>query len=75
MRNTFAPPTPAIKWATNVVVDEDFTDLAIGLSAGFKAVSIRGFVAEVYLGIGRDLLGNSDLELVTRGGISLGYRF
>ena len=55
--------------------DEDFTDLAIGLSAGFKAVSIRGFVAEVYLGIGRDLLGNSDLELVTRGGISLGYRF
>ena len=55
--------------------DEDFTDLAIGLSAGFKAVSKRGFVAEVYLGVGRDLLGNSDLEIVSRGGISLGFRF
>ncbi len=56
-------------------VDEDFTDLAFGLSAGFKAVSRRGFVAEIYLGIGRDLLGSSELELVSRGGISLGYRF
>jgi hypothetical protein len=56
-------------------VEEDFTDLAIGISAGFKAVSKRGFVAEIYLGIGRDLLGSSDLELVSRGGISLGYRF
>ena len=55
--------------------EEDFTDLAIGISAGFKAVSKRGFVAEIYLGIGRDLLGSSDLELVSRGGISLGYRF
>ncbi|WP_282069258.1 DUF3575 domain-containing protein [Olleya namhaensis] len=55
--------------------DENYTDLAIGLSTGFKAVSKRGFVAEVYLGIGRDLLGNSDIEVVGRGGISLGYRF
>ena len=55
--------------------EEDFTDFAIGVSAGFKAVSKRGFVAEIYLGIGRDLLGNSDLELVSRGGIALGYRF
>lgn len=57
------------------LIDEDFTDFAIGLSAGFKAVSKRGFVAELYLGIGRDLFGNSDLELVSRGGIALGYRF
>ena len=55
--------------------DETYTDLAIGLSTGFKAVSNRGFVAEIYLGIGRDLLGNSDIEVVGRGGISLGYRF
>ena len=56
-------------------VEEKYTDLAIGISAGFKAVSRRGFVAEIYLGIGRDLLGNTDEEIVGRGGISLGYRF
>lgn len=55
--------------------EETYTDLAIGLSLGFKAVSTRGFVAEIYLGLGRDLLGNSDIEVVGRGGISLGYRF
>jgi hypothetical protein len=38
-------------------------------------VSKRGFVAEIYAGIGRDLFGNSDIEIVSRGGISLGYRF
>jgi len=55
--------------------EENYTDLAVGISAGFKAVSRRGFVAEIYAGIGRDLLGNSDLEVVGRGGISLGFRF
>lgn len=55
--------------------NEDYTDFAIGISAGGKFVTKRGFIAEVYLGIGRDLLGNSDLEVVGRGGISLGYRF
>ncbi len=54
---------------------EDYTDFAIGISAGGKFVTRRGFTAEVYLGIGRDLLGNSDIEIVGRGGISIGYRF
>ena len=54
---------------------EDYTDFAIGISAGGKFVTKRGFIAEVYLGIGRDLLGNSDIEIVGRGGISIGYRF
>jgi len=52
-----------------------FTDFAVGVSVGGKFVTKRGFIAEVYLGIGRDLLGNSDIEVVGRGGISLGYRF
>ena len=55
--------------------DRDYTDFAVGISAGGKFVTKRGFIAEVYLGIGRDLLGNSDIEIVGRGGISLGYRF
>jgi hypothetical protein len=52
-----------------------YTDLAIGVSAGAKFVTNRGFIAEIYLGIGRDMLGQSEIEVVGRGGIALGYRF
>ncbi len=57
------------------IVQEKYTDFAIGVSIGTKIVSKRGFVAEIYGGIGRDLLDKSGLEVVGRGGISLGYRF
>lgn len=56
-------------------VEEKYTDFAVGISAGAKFVTKRGFIAEIYLGIGRDLLGNSDIEVVGRGGIAIGYRF
>lgn len=55
--------------------DEKYTDFAVGISAGYKIISKRGFAAEIYLGIGRDLLDKSDLEVVGRGGLSIGYRF
>jgi len=54
---------------------DKYTDFAVGISAGGKWVSKRGFVAEIYLGIGRDLLGNSNDEVVGRGGVAIGYRF
>jgi hypothetical protein len=55
---------------------ESFTDFAIGVSLGGKFISKKGFVAEVFGGIGRNLL-NSDttVDVVGRGGISLGFRF
>lgn len=56
-------------------VDEKFTDLAAGISVGGKFVTKRGFITEIYLGIGRDLLDNSNIEVVGRGGVSIGYRF
>ncbi|MCO4821409.1 MAG: DUF3575 domain-containing protein [Flavobacteriaceae bacterium] len=53
-----------------------YTDLAIGISAGGKFVSKRGFLAEIYLGVGRNLLGNNiDSEIVGRGGIAIGFQF
>ncbi|WP_347923724.1 DUF3575 domain-containing protein [Pontimicrobium sp. SW4] len=55
--------------------EDNYTDFAVGISAGAKFVTKRGFIAEIYLGIGRDLLGNSDIEVVGRGGIAIGYRF
>lgn len=60
---------------TGSYVDKTYTDFAVGVSAGYKIVSKRGFVAEVYAGLGRDLLDKSDLEVVGRGGLSIGYRF
>ena len=56
--------------------DKDkYTDFAVGVSAGSKFVTKRGFIAEIYLGIGRNMLGKSSIEVVGRGGISLGFRF
>lgn len=55
--------------------EETYTDFAVGVSAGFKIVSNRGFVAEFYVGLGRDLLDKNDKEVVGRGGLSIGYRF
>ncbi|MEX0288468.1 MAG: DUF3575 domain-containing protein [Flavobacteriaceae bacterium] len=56
--------------------EENYTDFALGISAGGKFVTPRGFVAEIYLGVGRNLLGSDFApEVVGRGGIALGYRF
>ncbi|WP_452225682.1 DUF3575 domain-containing protein [Lacinutrix chionoecetis] len=56
--------------------DVEYTDFALGISAGGKFVTPRGFIAEIYLGIGRNVTGSDrDTDFVGRGGISLGYRF
>jgi hypothetical protein len=55
--------------------DYTYTDLAVGISAGAKFVTKRGFVAEIYMGIGRDLLGDNEIEIVGRGGIAIGFQF
>ncbi|MDV7186242.1 DUF3575 domain-containing protein [Lutibacter sp. TH_r2] len=61
--------------SNSISTDEKYTDLAVGISVGTKWVSNRGFVAEIYAGIGRDMFDQSDLEIVGRGGVSIGYRF
>jgi hypothetical protein len=54
-------------------------NFAIGISTGAKFVTENGFVAEIYLGLGRNLINNSTNyssgSIVGRAGISLGYRF
>ena len=56
------------------------TDFALGISVGGKFVTKKNFVAEVFIGLGRNLFNIKpddffDTSLVSRGGISLGYRF
>jgi hypothetical protein len=60
-------------------VRDDVTDLALGLSGGYKLVSSGGVVLEVFLGGGRNLFNefNSErnFDFVLRAGLNLGYRF
>lgn len=66
----------------NEVTGEDiydetsYTDFALGVSIGGKFLSKKGFVAEVYGGVGRNLFNtNNTVDVVGRGGVSLGFRF
>lgn len=58
---------------------EKETDFALGVSVGGKFIIKSGFTAEVYVGVGRNLFNNKndfiENSIITRGGISLGYRF
>lgn len=54
------------------------TDFSLGISVGGKWVTPKGFVTEIFLGVGRNLLNNSEYDftdIAGRVGVSLGYRF
>ncbi len=56
--------------------EENIVDFALGIGAGVKVLSKRGFVVEVDLGIGRNLFKNErEFTIIGKGGIHLGYRF
>jgi len=61
---------------TVVSTNEKYTDFALGVSVGGKFITKRGFIAEIYGGVGRNFF-NTDFspEVVGRGGVSLGFRF
>ncbi len=55
---------------------EKYTDFALGISVGGKFISKKGFIAEVYGGIGRNFFSTEfSPEVVPRGGVSMGFRF
>lgn len=56
-------------------VEDNYTAVAFGISIGGKFVTKRGFVAELYTGVGRNLIGTDWPDFVGRGGVYLGYRF
>lgn len=66
---------------SNYVDGETNVRFALGISVGGKFVLKSGFTAEVFLGVGRNILGDTssdfynDPNIVSRGGVSLGYRF
>jgi len=62
-------------------IDKTLVRFALGVSVGGKFTVRNGFTTEVFLGIGRNLLGDIDAveyageNIISRGGVSLGYRF
>ena len=57
--------------------EDNITDFALGIGVGGKFITKRNFVAELNLGVGRNLFDsdNRSLEFIGRGGISIGFRF
>lgn len=54
---------------------EGFFDISVGLSVGKKWVNSSGFVFEAKFGVGRNLLGTADIDLLVKGDLYIGYRF
>lgn len=55
--------------------DNKETDLALGVSVGGKFLTKKGFLFEIYAGLGRNLFNNRSLEMIPRLGVSFGKRF
>mgnify|MGYP006897130986 CR=1 FL=1 len=52
------------------------TNFALGIGLGGKWVTNNGFIGELSLGVGRNILeSNFDNEVVAKLGITVGYRF
>lgn len=59
------------------ITTNETTDFALGIGIGGKWVTKSGFIAEIGVGLGRNLFNNNeqDFEFIGKGGINLGYRF
>ena len=63
----------------NERIEKNITEFSLGVSVGGKWVTKSGFVAEIFGGIGRNILNNDDssdpIKVAGRVGISIGKRF
>jgi len=59
----------------NSNTDTKYFETALGFSVGQKWINSAGFVFEVKLGVGRNLLGNSSNDAVLKGDFCIGHRF
>jgi hypothetical protein len=58
-----------------VVTKSDYNDVALGASMGYKLYFKESFVADLTVGIGKNLFNSDSPSTVARIGINLGYRF
>jgi len=55
--------------------DSSSFDIGLGIALGQKWVNTAGFVLEIKLGAGRNLLGNTSNDAIIKADFYLGYRF
>jgi len=55
--------------------DDTFFEVAPGFAVGSKWINSNGFVFQLKLGVGRNLLGNNPNEFLATGDFYIGYRF
>ena len=55
--------------------DDKFFDISIGIGLGKKWINSAGFVFEIKVGAGRNLLGNAEIDALFKGDLYIGYRF
>ena len=60
---------------TGFLERQEESEFSLGISVGGKWVTNKGFVFEIFGGIGADLLTDSDGGVAGRYGIAVGYRF
>lgn len=61
--------------SSTFIEGNNFFDISIGLALGKKWINSAGFVFEVKVGAGRNLLNNADIDALFKGDLYLGYRF
>lgn len=58
-----------------IVTKSDYNDVALGASIGYKLYFKESFVADLTVGIGKNLFNSDSPSTVARLGLNLGYRF
>ncbi|MQP24174.1 hypothetical protein GFJ94_03745 [Flavobacterium sp. LMO8] len=58
-----------------LVTKNDYNDLALGASIGYKLYFKECFVLDLTVGIGKNLFNNNSPSTISRLGLNLGYRF
>jgi hypothetical protein len=64
-----------IENAFNNIENDDVFDISLGLALGWKLINTAGFVFEFKFGVGRNLLGNADSDVIVLSDFYIGYRF
>lgn len=60
----------------DLILDDDFFDIAPGFALGSKWLNSSGFVFQLKLGVGRNILGNNkEFDAMLMGDFYIGYRF
>jgi hypothetical protein len=62
-------------WTTMQYEENVLIGVGVGVTAGYKLISKKAFVTELFFGVGRNFNNDINVELFSRAGITFGKRF